>query len=124
VQGTLKRKRQFQRAYHQGTKAVGHHMVAFALSDAGTPDVLVGVVASRKVGKAHRRNLAKRRLREAFRAWRDELAPDTWIVLVARAPLAEPRVAPDRIREEMRRLFLRMGILESKPPHPSAEPPA
>lgn len=116
MKGTLKRKTQFQRVYTKGAKAVGHHMVAFALPAAAEDaEVLVGVVASRKVGKAHRRNKAKRRLRACFQGMRAHVEPGAWVVLVARASLAEPRVAPEGLREEMQRLLARLGILENHP---------
>ena len=53
-------------------------------SETGLPQV--GIVASRRVGNAVRRNRAKRRLREAM--MRVELQPDTAYVVVARADVA------------------------------------
>ena len=48
----------------------------------------LGVVASTAaVGPAVRRNRAKRRLREVFRAHQDLVPPDCDLLLVARAPL-------------------------------------
>jgi ribonuclease P protein component len=125
VKGTLKQRRQFQTVYNQGAKAVGHQMVAFALpgepSELPAAVALVGVVASRKVGRAHRRNLAKRRLRVAFQGLAPEVDRGAWVVLVARAALAEDRVSRDGIAEEMRRLFAQLHIVGSGIASPAAK---
>ncbi len=44
----------------------------------------VGVVASKKIGKAVKRNRAKRRLREIIRLSQHEIPKKIWIVMVAR----------------------------------------
>ncbi len=62
----------------------------------------VGVVASRKIGKAVLRNRAKRRLREIVRLSQHEIPKNTWIVLVARQKVLSGEF------ESMRRLFVRI----------------
>ncbi len=54
----------------------------------------LGVIASRRVGDAVRRNRAKRLLREAFRLNQDRLPPSCDVVLVARPALAEATLGP------------------------------
>ena len=53
----------------------------------------VGVTAGKRVGHAVARNRAKRLLREAIHARYAQLLPQWDIVLVARAPLAEVKLA-------------------------------
>jgi ribonuclease P protein component len=54
----------------------------------------VGFTVSKRVGKAHVRNLVRRRLREAMRACLRELAPGYDVVIISKPALADqPYVA-------------------------------
>jgi ribonuclease P protein component len=124
MKGTLKSRRQFVQVYEQGKKAAGRHVVAFALSrDEPDPTSaegpVVGYVASRKVGDSVRRNRAKRLLRAGFRPLRERLPAGLWIVLVARAALAEPTARSHDVTRELESLLGRMGFLPV-PPDPDA----
>jgi ribonuclease P protein component len=71
--------------------------------------IRLGVVTSRRVGGAVQRNRTRRRLREIFRARRDELTAATWLVVVAKPGAAEAPFA--ELREEWLRLAKRLSIL-------------
>ena len=116
VRGTLRTRRQFARVYDHGRKAVGAHCVIYALQPAPEEaamhgELASGVVASKKVGGAVRRNRAKRRLREAFRALLPRLRSPLWVVLIARAAAAEDGFTTPRLTQEMEELFLRLGCI-------------
>lgn len=66
----------------------------------GRDSFKAGVVASKKIGKAVKRNRAKRRLREIIRLSQPYLPRDCWIVLIARRGVLEANF------ERMRNLFL------------------
>jgi ribonuclease P protein component len=74
-------------------------LVIAARNDTGQPRL--GLAAGRRLGGASARNLAKRRLREAFRRAKPELAHD--LVLVPKRELLEASAA-DVEREYRRRL--------------------
>ncbi|MBU2502360.1 MAG: ribonuclease P protein component [bacterium] len=107
---SLTRQREFKEVYERGIKKVGRFLVVYLFA---ADDLAYGVVASRKVGKAVRRNRAKRLLREARRLGilgspegvagiRARFFPDSgkgpaaepgpaglWVVLVARQAILE-----------------------------------
>lgn len=76
--------------YDQGTRVHGRYMTLFSL-----PNELghcrLGIAATRKIGRAVRRNLAKRRLREIFRTNRPARGLD--IVVVPRREFFEATYA-------------------------------
>jgi ribonuclease P protein component len=76
---------QFRYCYDGGRKIVTRYAVVFMRSPTESDGVRVGVVASRKVGGAVKRNRARRLLRETARSlvprWQNR---QLWIVFVAR----------------------------------------
>lgn len=71
----------------------------------------LGVVASRVVGKAHQRNRARRRLREAWRLNRHRFAGAVDVVIVARRALL---TAPwEAVEDDLLRLARKAGLLAS-----------
>jgi ribonuclease P protein component len=86
---TLKHAWQFRHCYNSGRKLVTPHSVIFLCAPSGPDGVRVGVVASRRVGEAVRRNRAKRLLREAARRLVPRVTERSlWLVLVAKASIA------------------------------------
>ena len=102
----------FRAAYEQGRRFVGRWMVLWLRRGDGAA-LRLGVVSSRKVGDAVRRNRARRRLREAFRRHRHRLAGDVDVILVARSGAV--RAAWGELVEELLALAARAGILRAAP---------
>jgi ribonuclease P protein component len=134
VKGTIKRRRDFQAVYEHGQRAFGEHVVVFGLRTAtgfaaaaaprvphlpdgntGTTGPRVGIVASRKVGNAVRRNRAKRVLRAALHPLRPYLPAESWLVLVARSSLAQPDVRTQQVERELAALLVRLELMEDDP---------
>lgn len=96
----VRKRADFLAAYAVGKKRVGRHFVVFVRPNPGSPARL-GVTATRKLGKAIRRNRAKRVVREAFRRVRHELPEGFDYVVVARHTIfgaTSADLAPELVR--------------------------
>lgn len=82
---------QFRLVYQDGKKIVCKYAILFYhRTGESSGDPLFGVVASKRVGDAVRRNRAKRLLREAIRDTENRFKDrDLWVVLVARGTILQ-----------------------------------
>jgi ribonuclease P protein component len=115
----LRQAPEFRHAFEHGTKAVCPQLVLFLDQRAPGAAAAVegprlGLVVSKKVGGAVERNAVKRRLREAFRHLRPELAAapalaaaDLLIVARPAAVGADPAVLAGALRHCLNRLATR-----------------
>lgn len=71
-----------------GRKFVTPCLIVFARPQPSATSGRMGIIASKKVGNAVRRNLAKRRIRESYRQLDPELTAGWDIVVIARAQTA------------------------------------
>ena len=115
MKGTLKSRRAFQHTYEHGRRAIGAHIVVFALADSvdlGEEPGAVGIVASRKVGHSPARSRAKRVLRAALREVRARQSVRGHVVLVARRALIEDRMRSTEAARELEALLGQTGSIE------------
>ena len=106
---SLQRKRDFQRLYEYGSSYRSKNVVLICERSNDRP-FRVGVVASRKVGKAVKRNRAKRWLRAAHRELRaGSHLEGVHLVLIARR--SAPTAGFHQIRDEISRLYEHAGLL-------------
>jgi ribonuclease P protein component len=93
---------QFRYCYEGGRKIVTRYAVVFMRAPVEPDALRIGVVASRKVGGAVRRNRARRLLREAARSllprWDNR---SLWVVFVARESINDR--SADEVRNELER---------------------
>ncbi|HIE10809.1 MAG TPA: ribonuclease P protein component [Kiritimatiellae bacterium] len=104
----LRRPREFQEAYAQGRRWAGRYMVLWLRSGEGAA-LRLGVVASRRIGGAVKRNRARRLLRELFRRERKHMRGDCDVVLVARKELLD--AGWEELVSELRGLARAAGLL-------------
>jgi len=115
VKGTLKSRRAFTYIYDHGERAIGAHVVVFALTEPvelGESPGAVGIVASRKVGHSPHRSRAKRLLRAALRDIRTRHPTRGHIILVARRALIEDGLSSSELVPELESLLERAGSLQ------------
>jgi ribonuclease P protein component len=80
---------EFRLVYEQGRKVVGKLAVLYVRNAVARS---VGFVTSRAIGGAVARNRARRILREAYRAHKQELRDDVHMVIVARTAIRGKKV--------------------------------
>lgn len=107
---TLQHAWQFRRCYDSGRKLVTRYTVMFPCAPSEPDGVRIGVVASRRVGNAVKRNRAKRLLREAARHFAPRLVPRTlWLVMVAKSSIVA--CDADTVRSDVEQALVAEGLL-------------
>ena len=71
----------------------------------------IGLITSRKIGSAVKRNRARRLMRESLRQLAAELAPEWDIVVIARPAIAAPGVRMQDVRDELQGLLTKASLL-------------
>jgi len=87
---SLKRKREFDAVFQRGRRSGGRALGVLTLAGEPGAGVRYGLIVSRRnAGNAVRRNLIRRRLREALRTLVKDCAIDLDVVFVARSGVRE-----------------------------------
>ena len=111
----------YNKAFAKGQRAVGKLVAVYVLRDYAARRLMqanpqkkylnrVGLSVGKRIGGAVQRNRAKRLLREAYRAVAAEgLKTGYLVVLAARDQIRDKKMQD--VEEELRRAFLRVGLL-------------
>lgn len=83
----IRSRQDFQKIYQRGKSKANRELVCYTLKNS-LPYNRFGFSLSKKFGKAHLRNLYKRRLSEVIRLNLNHFKPGYDIVFIARKPLA------------------------------------
>ncbi len=85
---------QFHGTRTSGRSKAGRFLILSTLEDGELPHLMVGFITTRKVGKAHERNLLRRRFRAILQRHGDQLAnPQRYLVTIPRRGAAEASFA-------------------------------
>jgi ribonuclease P protein component len=99
----------FREAFVQNRSFVGRLMVLWLREGEGA-SLRLGVISSKKVSRrAVDRNLARRRLRDAFRRHRDLMSGEVDVILIARRRLLDATQA--EVDSELKYLARKAGLL-------------
>lgn len=87
---SMTRRADFQRVRHDGRAKAGRFVVLSTLEEPGLPHLMVGIITTRKVGKAHDRNRVRRRIRAIISRHGDSLdGSRRFLVTIPRPGCAE-----------------------------------
>lgn len=107
----LHRRADFARVRQEG-RTWANRLLVLAAAPNGLPYSRFGFVVSKRVGKAVRRNRAKRLMREAVRRHRPCIRPGWDLVWIARAEMAEAQFA--QVMHAVRGLLRRADLLQDE----------
>lgn len=108
----LRDKERFRQVKETGV-SYAHPMLVLCLMPNGEPISRCGFTVGRRVGKAVKRNRARRRLREAVRLMWDLIAPGWDMVWIARPAINRAEFVD--LQGVCARLLRRAGLLRAQP---------
>lgn len=110
--GKLRREEEFQRLRVEGQSYSSGRMVVRVATN-GAATVRFGIVTSKRLGKAVRRNRARRLIREAIRRLCSRMVSGWDVVVIARAPLLDASMP--QVELDLEHVLRRAGLI-ARPP--------
>ncbi|MDB4619448.1 ribonuclease P protein component [bacterium] len=102
---------EFRRVREKGQRWVQGCLIANWLEVTDRPHSRLGVITSRKIGKAHVRNRARRLMRESYRNIQHQCVHPMDLILVARKSIANK--SQQEVEADLCAIMKRRGLLES-----------
>lgn len=103
----LKKRWEFLRVYAANEKHTGALLILHVLRN--QPDRKAGILVSRKVGIAVRRNRIKRLIREAYRLNKNLLPPNIYVLVTAKYDIGTP--VYKAVEEDLLKLYKEAGLI-------------
>ena len=110
---SMTRRSEFARVRKEGASVACRHFVLATLADSSLEHLKVGLITSRRVGKAVTRNKIRRRLRSILSKHGDRVESGRYLVMVARHRAGEADFR--QLEADWLRLAKRLGILQDDP---------
>ena len=102
---------EFQRVKGEGSSKVGKYFILSTLPCADLTECKFAFVTSKRVGKAHDRNLVRRRFRDLIARHGDKIHEKRYIVMIGR--YSAPGIDFSTLEEEFLKLGHKLGIFSS-----------
>ncbi|GAA6514882.1 ribonuclease P protein component [Merdimmobilis hominis] len=119
---TLNQNRDFKKVYRAGKSAVHPLLVTYAVKNR-KGRARVGITATKKIGKACKRNRARRIIREAYRQMEPTVVKGWDIVFVARGRTTQVKM--QEVQRVMDKQLQKLGLLQKpEPSKPQQTAPA
>jgi len=115
---TMKQRADFQKVRETGRSKAGRFLVLSTLEDPTLPHLMVAFITTKKVGKAHDRNLLRRRFRAIVQKHKQRIDPAMrYLVFIARYNTITASFA--ELEQDWLKLAGKLGILRPLvPPAP------
>ncbi len=106
---SIKLNKDFKRLYYRGKSVVGKNVVVYVMKNRCGGNRL-GLTCSKSIGKAVKRNRAKRLMREGYRLLETDICAGYDFVLAARTRCIKCK--QKHISEELESAFTQLGVLK------------
>lgn len=106
---TLKENKDFRRLYYRGKSSAGSLLVTYAMKNR-VKATRYGITTSKKIGKAHERNRARRIIRAAFGSLEGDVRGNWDFVFVARTKTS--KVKMQLVLSQMRKQLKELGVID------------
>lgn len=109
----MSKRADFNRARKDGQAKAGRFVVLSTLADPALPHLKVAVITTRKIGKAHDRNLLRRRIRSILQRHGDRIADPRRLLVTIPRPGSAAASFED-LEIDWLKQAKRLGLLSSK----------
>ncbi|MFY7818618.1 MAG: ribonuclease P protein component [Akkermansiaceae bacterium] len=107
---TMKKRADFQKVRETGRSKAGRFLVLSTLEDPELPHFMVAFITTKKVGKAHDRNLLRRRFRSIIQNHAHRITPSLrYVVMIARYNTLTATYA--ELEQDWLKLAAKLGML-------------
>jgi len=110
---SMTKRADFARSREHGRSRPGRYLVLSVLEDRGLDHFRTGFITTKKVGKAHQRNLLRRRFRAIIQNNGESLSSQYYIVTIARWRAIE--ASYEELERDWLKQAKKLGILKVEP---------
>ncbi len=109
---SMNRRAEFTRSREHGVSRPGQYLVLSVLHQPTLEHIKTGFITTKKVGKAHQRNLLRRRFRAIIQENGEMIEPHYYVVTIARWRAIEATYS--ELKKDWMKQAKKLGILKSE----------